>query len=126
MYKKIITAAIVALPSIALAQNVDGGIAGTLDQIKGVLYFFLGIAMPLAIAFFFYGLIKYIKNADNKDLKKDGSKMMINAGIALFLMIGIWSVLAYAKSSILGSGSEGDLNIVQPPDVDQVIPGGMQ
>ncbi len=125
MYKKIITAAVIALPSVAFAQNLDGGIAGTLDQIKGVLYFFLGIAMPLAVAFFFYGLIKYIKNADNKDLKKEGSKMMVNAGIALFLMVGIWSVLAYAKSSILGGGSEGTLDPVVAPDINDVVPGGL-
>lgn len=121
MYKRILTAAVIMLPSVALAQgagNVEGGIGETLRQVDSVLKFFLGIAMPLAIAFFFWGLIKFIKNAENADLKKAGRNLMINSGIALFLMVGIWSILGYVQSS---AGLQGQqLQVESAPQVDIV------
>lgn len=121
MYKRILTAAVIMLPSVALAQgagNVEGGIGETLRQVDSILKFFLGIAMPLAIAFFFWGLIKFIKNAENADLKKQGKALMINSGIALFLMVGIWSILGYVQSS---AGLQGQqLQVESAPQVDIV------
>jgi hypothetical protein len=119
MYKRILMAVAVAAPSIAFAQNeVQGPLGDTLNQVDAILKFFLGIAMPLAIAWFFWGLIKFIKNAQNADLKKDGQKMMINAGIALFLMVGIWTILGYVQKS---AGISGDVQVSAPPSLN-VIP----
>lgn len=121
MYKRILTAVILMSPAIAFAQDIpEGGIGETVKQIQSLLNFFLAIALPLAIAFFFWGLIKYIRNAENADLKKDGQKMMINAGIALFLMVGIWSILGYLQSS---AGLGGQQLVVEPaPSITDVIP----
>ncbi len=123
MYKRILMVAVLMLPTIAFAQDagaVKGGLQGTLEQVDAVLKFALGIAMPLAIAAFFWGLIKYIHNAENADLKKKGSVMMLNAGIALFLMVGIWSVISYAKSSITGGQDMDDLVEVKAPPIGDV------
>ncbi len=124
MYKRILTVAVVSiiLPTIAFAQNasdVQGGLGETLKQFDAVLKFGLAIALPLAIAAFFWGLVKYIKNAENVELKKEGSKMMLNSGIALFLMVGIWSVLGYVQSSTGLAGQD----LVLPstaPSIDKV------
>ncbi len=124
MYKRILIAAIIALPTIAFAQSaseVEGGLGSTLQQFDRVLKYGLRIAIPIAIAVFFWGLIKFIYQGDNSDLKAKGKKLMINSGIALFLMVGIWTVLAWIQSSV---GLQGEqLQLEDAPGV-QVIPGG--
>jgi hypothetical protein len=119
MYKRILAVTLFVAPAFAFAQNnVQGPLGNTLSQVDAVLKFFLGIAMPLAIAFFFWGLIKFIKAGDSSDLKKGGKTLMINSGIALFLMVGIWTILGYVQKSV---GLQGQVDVSQPPTLN-VIP----
>ncbi len=119
MYKRILAVTLLVSPAFAFAQNnVQGPLGDTLSQIDAILKFFLGIAMPLAIAFFFWGLIKFIKAGDSADLKKGGKTIMINSGVALFLMVGIWTILGYVQKS---AGITGQVEVSAPPTLD-VIP----
>ncbi len=118
MYKRYIFAAVLAMPFIASAQTP---LDDTLDTIKRVLNFFLGIAVPLAVAFFFWGLIKFIQNAENAELKKQGKQIMVNSGVALFLMVGIWSILGYVSKTV-GLDNQ-TLEVAGTPDnISNVIP----
>lgn len=119
MYKRILAVTLLVAPSFALAaNNVQGPLGDTLNQVDAILKFFLGIAMPLAIAFFFWGLIQFIRSGDSAELKKSGQGRMINAGIALFLMVGIWTILGYVQKS---AGLTGQVEVSAPPTLD-VIP----
>lgn len=106
MYKRILTVAILMLPTMAFAQQqltgteVEGGIGDTIQQFYNIVQFALGIALPVAIGFFFFGLIKFISKGEDAKLKEGGKKMMLSSGIALFLMVGIWTVLGYVQSSL--------------------------
>jgi hypothetical protein len=119
MYKRILAVTLMVAPSFALAaNNVQGPLGDTLNQVDAVLKFFLGIAMPLAIAFFFWGLIQFIKAGDSADLKGKGKDRMIASGVALFLMVGIWTILGYVQKS---AGLTGQVEVSAPPALD-VIP----
>lgn len=119
MYKRILAVTLLVSPSFALAaNNVQGPLGDTLTQVEAIINFFLGIAMPLAIAFFFWGLIQFIRAGDSADLKGKGKNMMISSGVALFLMVGIWTILGYVQKS---AGLTGQVEVSAPPTLD-VIP----
>lgn len=119
MYKRILAVTLFSAPSLAFAANtVAGPLGDTLNQVDAVLKFFLGIAMPLAIAFFFWGLIQFIKAGDSADLKGKGKDRMIASGVALFLMVGIWTILGYVQKS---AGISGSVDVAPPPTLN-VIP----
>lgn len=121
MYKRILTAVVLILPTSAFAAGtVGGGIGATIDQFDAILKFFLGIALPLALAVFFWGLIKFISKGEDAKLKESGKKMMLSSGIALFLMVGIWSVLGWLQTST-GLDQYNQLNVQsQAPDISNV------
>ncbi len=72
-----------------------------------VVSYFGRVLVPLGILFFFYNLIKFIY--ESREGKADLGKhkdMMIWSGVAIFMMVGLWSVVAWIQSSF----GEGALN----------------
>lgn len=117
------TAALLTLPLLASAQVHD--LWSAFDYVDNILKYLLGFMMPLATAAFFWNVIKYIKYAGEGDSKKmaEGRQAMIWTGVALFLMVGIWAVVAYVLGSIginTGSsqlqGGPGNQNFQVGPD----------
>lgn len=104
-------------PLAVHAQLGNSPLEQTLERVKGLLNFFLGAAIPIATAVFFWGVIKYLTKADDEKARAQGKTLMINGGIGLFMMVGIWSIIAYATSSIGGLNS-GDTNYTPPPTVN--------
>lgn len=124
MYKRIFTVVLLATPTFVLAADT-GALSGTplgetLNRVGALINFFLSIAMPLAIAYFFWGLIQFIKAGDSADLKGKGKDRMIASGVALFLMVGIWTILGYVQKS---AGIHGQVEVSSPPSLD-VVPQG--
>jgi hypothetical protein len=49
---------------------------------------------------------------------------MINSGVALFLMVGIWSILGYVSKTV-GLDNQS-LDVATAPDIANVIPDEIQ
>ena len=73
------------------------------------------ILIGVAVIFFFYGLVKYIREPE----KQDGKKIMIAGLISLFVMVSLWGIISFAGNAIgISQNNGGPLN---PPAV-----GGLQ
>jgi uncharacterized membrane protein YidH (DUF202 family) len=68
----------------------------------------LPFLQALAVCFFMYGLVKFIKNADDERAKQEGKNLMVWGMIALFVLVAFWGIVAYIQSS-LGFGNSGNL-----------------
>ena len=67
------------------------------DEILNPLIFFL---MALASLQFIWGLIKYLKDSDNDEVRQDGKRHMIYGIIGLAIMIAAFGVIDFIAGSI--------------------------
>ncbi len=78
----------------------------------------LEILSLAAIVAFFWGIVKYIWSETDDD-KVNGKNIMVWGMIALFVMVGIWSILGFFQESL---GIDGMLMVDNAPDV-KIVPG---
>ena len=100
----LIASALFALPFFAAAQSGGnlGNILNLVGSVGQIVQYIIPILVGVAIAFFFWGLIKYIREPE----KADGKKIMIAGILSLFIMVSLWGIIQFAQSSLLGSTSQ--------------------
>lgn len=111
----LISVLFLALPFFALAQvqapqaaPTIGG-AGNLSNVQNlvksaaaIIGDILPIIIALALIFFFYGLVQYIRKPE----WEEGRKIMIAGLVSLFVMVAVWGIVDFAASA-LGVGVGG-------------------
>jgi uncharacterized membrane protein YkvI len=95
--------AILALPLIANAQNVQG-IINTFGTILNLL---IVLMIGVAIVFFFWGMIQYIRKAGEEKAK--GLQTMLYGIIAIFAMVSVWGLVRILGNTFLGNVSNSPL-----------------
>jgi hypothetical protein len=105
MMKKYIEKAILfVLPflpvSFVYAQTKDfksfaGRVVELLNQVSAFL-------MSLALLVFIIGVIRFIASAGDDKSRADGRQMMVWGTIALFVMVGVWGLVALINTTFLG------------------------
>ncbi len=116
--KKFIPASIALLPYMVLAQNnagQTGGIEQFIDRVGRIINRLIPITVSLALLFFFYGLARYIFNANDTEKKEEGKNIMIWGVLALFVMMSVWGIVSTLQN-FLGVSGGGSLT---PPSVNQ-------
>ncbi|MFQ5662114.1 MAG: pilin [Candidatus Paceibacteria bacterium] len=112
MTKKIINTIIlssfVLSPALVLAANPFLDVLGNFEAWIGDTIL---IVIGLAIAFFFWGLAKYILNAGDEEKKKEGRSIMIWGIIALFVMVSVWGIVRLLAETF---GVRPDANLKVP------------
>ncbi|MES3005289.1 MAG: hypothetical protein V4690_04295 [Patescibacteria group bacterium] len=104
--KKFIYTVLSFAPAIGLAQEADlGGIERLVDSIGGIINSLLPILFALALVYFFWGLIKYIRAAGDAKAAAEGKSIMIYGVIALTVMVSIYGLIAWLQSTL---GIEGN------------------
>lgn len=63
------------------------------------------ILATLAIAMFFWGLVKFIWNAGDERTHEEGKSVMIWGLIALFVLFTLWSIIGFLQDNLLGGSS---------------------
>jgi hypothetical protein len=116
------------LPALAFAQNnlplpggtQPGGVAG--QNVTGLVNIFgnlvnlsIGILITLALAVFFWGLVRYIFKLGGDEGAKNGKNLMIYGIIALFIMVSIWGIVSFVGSFLGVSQNQGQ-------DVGNLVP----
>lgn len=95
MKKLTYLAGLLALPAVASAQTL-GSILGI---IKGLLDTLIPIVIAGAVIYFFYGVAKYVMAAGDEEAQKAGRSIMIYGIIGLFVIIGVWGLVAMLGST---------------------------
>jgi len=76
------------------------------DLIYEFLDIILNYAVPtifgLGVAYFLYGVVRYIKSGGSQEKRSEGVKFMSQAVISLFIMLTIWAIVG-VFSSFFGS-----------------------
>jgi len=85
----------------------SGGNWGSFTQIiNSVGNFLLKTIMPilvsLAIAFFFWNMIQYIRSSNEPKGREEFRKYAVNSLIALFIMLSVWGIIGIGTRSLFG------------------------
>ena len=98
---------VVPVLGFASSHNSDPGL-GTfqtlVNDLGGIIDSLIPIASGLALLAFFFGLAKYIFQADDEEAKDEGRRIMIGGLVALFLIAALGGIIQLL-SGILGIDS---------------------
>jgi TRAP-type C4-dicarboxylate transport system permease small subunit len=111
----------ILLPVIASAASSNAD--DVIDYILAILNRISGILSSAAFAYFCWTLIKFIKNSQSgaTDLKKSKDTLIWSA-VALFMFIGIWSIVAYIQQSFADNGIDiVNSNIDRTPTLPETV-----
>lgn len=106
-----------ALPLVAAAQQANLNYIGSLILgIRNLLDITIPLLIGLALVFFFYGLVQYIRKPGGGGEHgggTDGKKIMIAGLVGLFLMVSVWGLVRLAQN-VLGIDSNASNEIKVP------------
>ena len=91
------TLLLMIFPVIVFAQEI-GDIIADIATIIGLV---TPVVVALALLYFFWGLAKFILNADNEQARTDGKQIMIWGIIALFVIVTVWGLVAVLNSTFV-------------------------
>ena len=107
--------ALLALPFAAYAQVRT--IPDIWRLILNLLSTFAWFLLVLAVLLFFWGLVKFIMNADDAQSREDGKKFIIWGLISFFVIFSVWALLALILDSF---------DITVEPNVQYIDAGGQK
>ncbi len=77
-----------------------GGLKGFLVEIKKLLGDVIPLLVALAIIYFFWGLVQFLKNAGDVKTHEDGKNKIIWGLLAIFVMLSIAGILELIGSTL--------------------------
>lgn len=69
---------------------------------SGIIEPFLGFLGAIAGMFFIWGLIDYIRGAENEDKRTTGKRHVVWGVIGLFIMVCVWGIIQIIENFIAG------------------------
>jgi fumarate reductase subunit D len=106
-----------------VTQNTGGNLVQILAVFKNLINSSIGILVTLALAVFFWGLVRFIFHigGDGADADKKAKNLMVYGIIALFVMVSVWGLVAWI-GSFFGISQGGGQSVQSCA----LIPGGCQ
>src|SRR3989344_3291597 len=111
--KKFIYAVLAFAPVLAFAQNLDN-VSRLVDSVSSIVGQVIPIMFALAIIYFFWGLIKFIRSAGDPNAAAEGKGIMIYGVIAIAIMVSIYGLVAWLQGSF-GVGTQTSLPLPTVP-----------
>ena len=116
--KKVIYAVLTFAPVLALAQagttNLSG-VSNLVGSIGGIINKIIPVLFALAILYFFWGIVTYIRSAGNPEEAAKGKSIMIYGIIAIFVMASVYGLVSWLQGTLGISGNNG--TGITPPQV---------
>lgn len=112
IFKALVFGAIIA-PTLANAQTTFTTILGT---IGGLINQIIPILIAGALAYFIYGVIKFVISSDADD-KEAARKVVVQGVIGLFVIVSVWGLVGVVQQTF-GIGTGSSLNSSQIPGVN--------
>ena len=106
--KKVIYALMALSPALTFAAADLSGIDQLVTAAGKIVAKLIPIMFALAIVYFFWGLIKYIRAAGDPKAAAEGRSIMIWGVIAIAVMICIYGLVVFLRDAI-GIGSQTTL-----------------
>jgi hypothetical protein len=104
------------IPEIALGYYVSTPLGNIIRvNIYGIVNQLITLLVSLAIALFFYGIIKSMLSAGDPKARKEGINIMIYGIVALFVMVSLWGLVAILQNTFGVSGFGGQAQIFPAP-----------
>ncbi len=113
--KKFIYAALAFAPVMAFAQNL-GNLGSLVSQFGGIVTKVIPIIFAIALIYFFWGLVVFLRAAGDPKAKEAGQNQMIWGIIAIAVMLSVYGLVYWLQQN-LGITNNGTIN---PPTV--IIP----
>lgn len=101
--KKVLYALMSFGPVAALAQGTQGnlnGVSNLVTQIGGIIAKIIPIMFALAIIYFFWGLIQFIRSAGDPKKASEGKSIMIYGVIAIAVMVSIYGLVNWLTGNL--------------------------
>lgn len=97
------------LPTVSSAAitNILGLELYAIDVLNALMSLFL----TMAIAFFVWGVVKFIVNTNDPTAREEGKKFLIWAVISFLVIVSIWGIVRYLLVDTLGI-MPGSTNVV--------------
>lgn len=90
-------------PAVALGQDLTGGESGDFfgltTNIQNLVNSLIPLIAALALLAFFWGLAKYVFQADDEEAKEKGKNIMIAGIVALFLIAAVGGIIEFLASA---------------------------
>lgn len=100
-------------PTLAFGQGNFSGIDNLVQQFGRIVARVIPIMFALAIIYFFWGLIKFIRAAGDPKAAAEGKGIMIYGVIAIAVMVSIYGLVAWLQSNLgINAGGSVILPIV--------------
>ena len=119
-----VTALVALAPVMAFAQDVDSGtstgLTTFLESIRGWMGQITSLLFAAAAMVFFWGLVKFIWQPEEKEKGKD---LMIWGILAIFIMFSLWAIIKFLQTSTNTGGQDS----ITPPSIPYLpanTPGG--
>lgn len=97
--KKIIYSALAFAPVMALAADLSG-IDSLVQSISGIVARIIPIMFALAIIYFFWGLVVFLRAAGDPKAKEAGQNQMIYGVIAIAVMLSIYGLVSWLQTNL--------------------------
>ena len=98
--KKVIFTLVSFAPALALAQTTDlSGLSTFVRNIGNVVNVIIPVIFAIAIVYFFWGLVQFLRSAGDPKTHADGKAHMIYAVIAIAVMVSIYGLVAWLQST---------------------------
>lgn len=111
--KRFIYTALSFSPVLAFAQNLSG-ISNLVTQIGQIIAKLIPVLFALAIVYFFWGVIQYIRSAGDPKKADEGKSIMIYGIIGIAVMVSIYGLVAWLQG-ILGVSGGGSVQLPTVP-----------
>ena len=122
--------ALATAPGLVSAMPAAMPVANDLGELIGWIQSFINALLPVilgfAVLFFFYGLVKYVLNANDPGAQGEARGMMIWGVIIIFIMISLWGLVNILVNTFGFQNSLDDNDIPMAPGVVRTIsPSGL-
>jgi hypothetical protein len=112
--KKFISYGVLAsLPAMALAADLSG-INSLVVQAGRIVAQLIPIMFALAIVWFFWGLVTFLRNAGDEKAQQAAKGQMIWGVVAIAVMVSIYGLVNWLRST-LGIGAETSIPLPTVP-----------
>ncbi|MDP3955790.1 MAG: hypothetical protein Q8Q18_00900 [bacterium] len=121
MKKILATVSVYALPLLAMAQPVAGGLEERFGTFQRLLNIVPNILLAFAIIYFMFGLVKYLMSGGDSAARTTAIDFMIWGGIAIFVMVTIVSIINVVQNTFQLGGA----GVLRAPQVGVSTSGGV-
>ena len=99
--KKSLYTALAFAPVFALAQGTNlSGLSSLITSLGGIIKQIIPLIFAVAVIYFFWGLIQFLKAAGDSKAHEAGRNHMIYGIIAIAVMVSVYGLISWLQSTL--------------------------